>query len=456
MSSRPVRSSGGSPGQRKLRRDPNQASVFTPREEESLLVNGSPAGDRVLAPEEPRRFSKEGIAAASERLMASGSCVSLLHSCASTGPMVNGKGSPPSSRVIRDAWDQPVRVSSLELATALGLDLDLDLEMSEPSERGVGEPGAEASSWADAPVYESEPGTAPASAPASAPSAAESRATGGADAAAKGKEKAKKAGEADDPKRVKGKADAKDKGKEAKLEEDKKKAGAQPPQSQRGREPTPTKRPLSTALDEPTPTKRPLSTALDASLLSERDVKRLEQAGPRRMHIDYASFDNARRGAQASAVLGEPSGASAGNSMRGSMAGAPPAAAAVGGGGGSGSSHSGSATPKREESPRRDASPRDRLKKGTKDAKREAGGGKRPTTVLVMRVGAPPAAEAVPPAAQSARPAERIIWPADAPSTASLKLGIGAPAQVPESERGGKKRPPTAGAPAVAPKANKK
>jgi len=446
MSSRHVRSSGGSPGQRKLRRDPNQASVFTPREEESLLVNGSPAGDRVLAPEEPRRFSKEGIAAASERLMASGSCVSLLHSCASTGPMVNGKGSPPSSRVIRDAWDQPVRVSSLELATALGLDLDLDLEMSEPSERGVGEPGAEASSWADAPVYDSEPGTAPASAPASAPSAAESRATGGADAAAKGKEKAKKAGEADDPKRVKGKADAKEKGKEAKLEEDKKKAGAPPPQSQRGR--------------EPTPTKRPLSTALDASLLSERDVKRLEQAGPRRMHIDYASFDNARRGAQTSAVLGtrlgEPSGASAGNSMRGGMAGAPAAAAAVGGGGGSGSSHSGSATPKREESPRRDASPRDRPKKGTKDAKREAGGGKRPTTVLVMRVGAPPAAEAVPPAAQSARPAERIIWPADAPSAASPKLGIGAPAQVPESERGGKKRPPTAGALAVAPKANQK
>jgi hypothetical protein len=333
-------------------------------------------------------------------------------------------------------------VSSLELATALGLDLDLDLEMSEPSERGVGEPGAEASSWADAPVYESEPGTAPASAPGTAPSAAESRATGGADAAAKGKEKAKKAGEADDPKRVKGKADAKEKGKEAKLEEDKKKAGAPPPQSQRGR--------------EPTPTKRPLSTALDASLLSERDVKRLEQAGPRRMHIDYASFDNARRGAQSSAVLGEPSGASAGNSMRGGMAGAPAAAAAVGGGGGSGSSHSGSATPKREESPRRDASPRDRLKKGTKDAKREAGGGKRPTTVLVMRVGAPPAAEAVPPAAQSARPAERIIWPADAPSAASPKLGIGAPAQVPESERGGKKRPPTAGTPAVAPKANKK
>ena len=374
VSSRHVRSSGGSggsPGQRKLRRDPNKASVFTPREEESL-AGGSPSRDRALAPEEPRRFSKQGIAAASERLLASGSCVSILHSSASTGPMVNGKGSPPSSRLIRDAWDQPVRVSSLELATALGL--DLELEISEPSERGVvvgdGEPEADGSSWADASAHES----GHASAPASAPSAAESRATGGADAAAEAKEKAKRGGEAEDPKRVKGKADAKERGKEAKAEEDKRKAGAPPPQSQRGR--------------EPTMTKRPLSTAPDASLLSERrgerDVKRLEQAGPRRMHIDYASFDNARRGAQASAVmgtrLGEPSGSSAGNSMRGGMAGAPTPAAAVGGGGGSGF-----ATPKCEESPRRDTSPRDRPKKGSKDAKREAGGGKRPTTVGASR-----------------------------------------------------------------------
>ena len=354
VSSRHVRSSGGSggsPGQRKLRRDPNKASVFTPREEESL-AGGSPSGDRALAPEEPRRFSKQGIAAASERLLASGSCVSILHSSASTGPMVNGKGSPPSSRLIRDAWDQPVRVSSLELATALGL--DLELEISEPSERGVvvgdGEPEADGSSWADASAHES----GHASAPASAPSAAESRATGGADAAAEAKEKAKRGGEAEDPKRVKGKADAKERGKEVKAEEDKRKAGAPPPQSQRGR--------------EPTLTKRPLSTAPDASLLSERrgerDVKRLEQAGPRRMHIDYASFDNARRGAQASAVmgtrLGEPSGSSAGNSMRGGMAGAPTPAAAVGGGGDSG----GVATPTREESPRREGSPRDRPRKG--------------------------------------------------------------------------------------------
>ena len=75
-----------------------------------------------------------------------------------------------------------------------------------------------------------------------------------------------------------------------------------------------------------------------------------------------------------------------------------------------------------------------------------------------MSVGAPPAAEVVPPAAQAAqgaRPADRITWPADAPSAASPKLGL--PAGVPDSERGGKKRPPTAGAAsAEAPKASKK
>ena len=77
-----------------------------------------------------------------------------------------------------------------------------------------------------------------------------------------------------------------------------------------------------------------------------------------------ASFDNARRGAQASALLGtrlgEPSGSSAGNSCWVAMAGAPTPAAAVGGGGDSG----GVATPTREESPRREGSPRDRPRKG--------------------------------------------------------------------------------------------
>ena len=51
-----------------------------------------------------------------------GDPISILYSCASAGLIVDGRGSPPSSRTFRDAWDQPVRVSSLELAMALGID----------------------------------------------------------------------------------------------------------------------------------------------------------------------------------------------------------------------------------------------------------------------------------------------------------------------------------------------
>jgi len=79
--------------------------------------------ERVVAPEEPRRFEKHAIKAACDRMQANGDLITVLVASAAGGIATSdSNGSPPSSRSVRDAWDQPVRVTSLELATALGLD----------------------------------------------------------------------------------------------------------------------------------------------------------------------------------------------------------------------------------------------------------------------------------------------------------------------------------------------
>lgn len=151
----------------KLRRDKHMNSLFTPRDEEIikrtqrekkladihganlppgfgkgdlgplgrigegadamiLMQAGNGAGLEVVLPAEaPRCFQKQAISNACDRLMAKGQYVSLIVASASAGtPPAEGghvHGSPPTNRSQRDAWDQPVRVSSLALANELGL-----------------------------------------------------------------------------------------------------------------------------------------------------------------------------------------------------------------------------------------------------------------------------------------------------------------------------------------------
>ena len=150
-------------GTARLRKDKHKLSLYTPREEEmaayrkaasvasehakkekanaallaskglvsALAQAPAPAEaggalaplallDKVVAAEETRVFAKEAIADACDRMQASGHFITMLFSSATSG--ADGKGSPPTHRSVRDAWDQPVRVSSIELATALGLE----------------------------------------------------------------------------------------------------------------------------------------------------------------------------------------------------------------------------------------------------------------------------------------------------------------------------------------------
>ena len=148
-------------------KDHNKLSLFTPREEEGRSVTvasttlvrqqstgnlgggGGGGGGIALGHERhqppttepPRKVEKEAIAIACDRLQASGASVSILVASASAGAVAaDGRGSPPptSSACRSDAWDQPVRLSSTKLATALGLDDDeLADEMVDgpPSER---------------------------------------------------------------------------------------------------------------------------------------------------------------------------------------------------------------------------------------------------------------------------------------------------------------------------------
>lgn len=148
---------GHRPGHPRLRKDKHKLSLFTPRDEELLAYRKAtsaaaeaakkekaaaallaskgiapapesaggalaPIGvvDKVSAPEMPRAFRKQALADACSRMQASGQMITMLFSSATAG--ADEKGSPPTHRSVRDAWDQPVRVSSLELATALGLE----------------------------------------------------------------------------------------------------------------------------------------------------------------------------------------------------------------------------------------------------------------------------------------------------------------------------------------------
>ena len=92
--------------------------------------------ERGAASEQARHFDKQAITNATERMHSSGESISILMSChtgtpmplgISAGVVSNGQPtSPPTSRSLRDAWDQPVRVSSLELAFALGLEDEIN------------------------------------------------------------------------------------------------------------------------------------------------------------------------------------------------------------------------------------------------------------------------------------------------------------------------------------------
>jgi len=285
-------------------------------------------------------------------LLAGGAPISILHACAVAGVVVDGKGSPPSSRLIRDAWDQPVRVSSLELATALGL--ESDIAPSEPDEPDDGTTA-----------------TAPSAAPeAKKPEEGAAKGELGKDGKPK-TEAQKKKDEADA--KAKGKAaKAGEKGAKEKAEEEKKKAeaAAKAQQSYRGKK------------------------GADIAPPSEREVKKMDAAAMhRRMHIDYASFVRGPDGKPLQRIAertayGAPTANAMANKFPSSYSKPANAPAAAGSGGGSGAG-----TPKREASPR---PPEKGEGKGKSKGKKGKGDADTPTTVLAMSANAPSAADAAP------------------------------------------------------------
>ena len=82
--------------------------------------------ERIVAAEEKRDLKKLAIKDACDRMAAKGEFLTMSLSAGASvkaGPVIDGKGSlPPAAHTIPNSWDQPVRVASYELASALGLE----------------------------------------------------------------------------------------------------------------------------------------------------------------------------------------------------------------------------------------------------------------------------------------------------------------------------------------------